>query len=234
MRLLLLSSSRYQDTPYLAHAREMIIAHMGEVKRLLFIPYAGVGMSWDLYTQRVQAALPELIVSGIHQAEDPIRAVQQADAIAVGGGNTFHLLHQLYHHQLLDPIREATGAGTPYVGWSAGSNICGQSIRTTNDMPIIEPPSFTALGLIPCQINPHYTDYQAPGHNGETREQRLAEFSALEPQMPIVALPEGCALVRQGDTLSYQGVEDGWLFRGKHKDPLAVGADISSLLEGGA
>jgi dipeptidase E len=124
----------------------------------LFIPYAGVRLDWDAYTDIVASALPKLQVKGIHQQKDPIQALASAEIIAVGGGNTFNLLSILYQHKLLEPIREKVHQGTPYIGWSAGSNICGNSIRTTNDMPIIAPPSFDALQLVPFQINPHYTD----------------------------------------------------------------------------
>ena len=188
--LLLLSSSRVKQTDYLTHAKEMIKEHLGTIKELLFISYAGVTIDYDQYTDMVQAALADLDikVTGIHRCDDVAAAVRSAQAIAVGGGNTFHLLHQLYQQNLLEVIREQVSGGTPYIGWSAGSNVAGLSIRTTNDMPIIEPPSFNALNLVNFQLNPHFTDYNPPGHNGETRSQRLAEFMVVDQETPIVEI----------------------------------------------
>jgi len=121
--------------------------------------------------------------------------VRACDAIAVGGGNTFRLLARLYEFGLLDPIRQRVQDGAPYVGWSAGSNVACPTIRTTNDMPVVEPPSFDALGLVPFQINPHFTDAAIPNHGGETRSERLLEFLELNPTMPVLSLREGTALL---------------------------------------
>jgi dipeptidase E len=230
MKVLMLSSSRCGQEAYLQHARTMILEHLHGIDEILFIPYAGVTLDWDNYTQKVQAALPELKISGIHQFADPIKALQQAKAIAVGGGNTFHLLHQLYHHNLLEPIRQRVAQGIPYIGWSAGSNICGNSIRTTNDMPIVQPPSFDALNLVPFQLNPHYSDYQSPGHNGETRAERIAEFCALNPTMPVLGIREGTALKRSGNKLSLQGKLDGVVFLADKQSLLTSTQDLSSYL----
>ena len=146
--LLLLSSSRVGDTDYLQHALSMIKDKLNGIDELLFIPYAGVTVNYDDYTDMVQKALANIgvKVTGIHTFDDPIEAVNSAKAIAVGGGNTFHLLHQLYQQELIEAIQDKVTSGMPYIGWSAGSNIAGLSIRTTNDMPIIEPnhPAFTA------------------------------------------------------------------------------------------
>jgi len=134
-------------------------------------------------------------------------------------------------------MKHAIADGTPYVGWSAGSNICGQSIKTTNDMPIIEPPSFDALDIVPFQLNPHYTDYQPPGHNGETRDQRLAEFTTLNPTTPVVAIREGTALKLSGGTLTLEDgrshkkdEHDGFIFLDDEKKPLNAGADLTHLI----
>jgi dipeptidase E len=148
----------------------------------------------------------------------------------VGGGNTFHLLSTLYAGALMVPIKHAIADATPYIGWSAGSNICGQSIRTTNDMPIIEPPSFEALNIVPFQLNPHYADYQPEGHNGETRDQRLFEFTALNPTTPVVAIREGTALTLTDSKLSLAGDKEGYVFLGNEKSPIAPGADLTELL----
>ena len=156
----MLSSSRAGDEAYLAHAKDMIASHLTGCQRIVFIPYAGVTIDWPSYTEKVQSALPEFNIVGIESFDDPKLAIEQADAVMVGGGNTFHLLHQLYSNDLIHPIQERVEQGLPYVGWSAGSNICGTSICTTNDMPIIYPPSFDALAFVPFQLNPHYSDYQ--------------------------------------------------------------------------
>lgn len=230
--LLLLSSSREHDSGYLEHALDMIKDHLGDVKELLFIPFAGVSISYDQYVDMVQAPLSSLGVKvvGIHQCENAKEAVENAQAVAVGGGNTFHLLHQLYENDLIDAIQAKVNAAMPYIGWSAGSNVAGASIRTTNDMPIIEPKSFNALGLVDFQINPHYTDFNPPGHNGETREQRLAEFMVINPTTPIVAIVEGTAIKQSGDNLTLIGPSDGFVFKGGEKSVLPQNADITAYL----
>ena len=231
-KLLLLSSSRVKETEYLAHALPMIKSHLGEITELLFIPFAGVTMSYDEYATKVQSALTAIgiKVTSIHTFEDPIAAIQNAQAIAVGGGNTFHLLHQLYQLNLLEAMQTKVSEGTPYIGWSAGSNIAGTSIRTTNDMPIIEPKSFNALNLVPFQLNPHYTDQNPPGHNGETRAQRLAEFMVLNKEMPIVAIVEGTALKVENNTMRLIGGENGFVFKGGNKSVITTECDLDHLL----
>ncbi|WNC66792.1 dipeptidase PepE [Thalassotalea nanhaiensis] len=230
--LLLLSSSRVGNTKYLQHAKEMINNHLGEIRELVFIPFAGVTVDYDKYTEMVQSALAELNIKvvGLHTFEDQVSAINNAEAVAIGGGNTFHLLHQLYENDLFEPIRRRTSEGMPYIGWSAGSNVAGSTIRTTNDMPIIQPKSFDALGLIPVQLNPHYTDYNPPGHNGETREQRLAEFMVLNPTTYIAAIVEGTALKVEGNKMTLIGGEQGYLFLNGQKDIIEAGADISFLI----
>ncbi|NQZ87836.1 MAG: dipeptidase PepE [Saccharospirillaceae bacterium] len=236
-KLLLISSSRAGQTPYLEHAKTMIEDHLDGIKDILFIPYAGVTVNYDDYTDKVQSALRSLNINvkGIHQFDDAVTAVNNAKAIVIGGGNTFHLLHQLYENDLLCAIKEKVNLGVPYIGWSAGSNVAGTSICTTNDMPIIEPSSFTALNLVPFQLNPHYTDFNPPGHNGETREQRLAEFMVINPEMPIVGIVEGSALKLVDDKLSliaFEEIEkpDGFLFVGGSKRTIGVNEEISHLL----
>ncbi|OBP14985.1 dipeptidase E [Rheinheimera sp. SA_1] len=233
MQLLLLSSSRADNSDYLAPGLGHIDALLGDIRRVLFIPYAGVSIGYDAYQQMVQTALTaiSITVDSIHQFADPKAAVTEAQAIVIGGGNTFHLLQQLYQHQLIDLISKKVTKGTPYIGWSAGSNVAGQSIRTTNDMPIIEPPSFTALNLLPFQLNPHYTDFKPAGFHGETRDMRLNEFMLLNPTTPIVGLPEGTALRRDGNHLQYLGAVNGYLFVAGEKTPVEPGADLSSLLQ---
>lgn len=232
MQLLLLSSSRANNSDYLAPYMNWLSDHLAGVDELLFIPYAGISINYDDYLQLVSQALaPKGIkVSSIHQYADARQAVLNAKAIAVGGGNTFHLLYQLYQQDIVQLIRKRVTEGVPYIGWSAGSNIAGASIRTTNDMPIIEPASFSALNLLPLQLNPHYTDYKAEGFHGETRDMRLAEFMQLHPATPIIALPEGTALKRSGNSLTLLGSEGGYLFLGGNKTPLAENCDLAEFL----
>jgi len=235
--LLLLSSSRAGNTPYLEHAKAMIEHHLAGIREVLFIPYAGVNLTYDNYTNKVQDALQSLNirVTSIHQFDDAIEAVNNAKAIVIGGGNTFHLLHQLYENNVINAIQEKVNNGTPYIGWSAGSNVAGSSICTTNDMPIIEPKSFNALNLVPFQLNPHYTDFNPPGHNGETREQRLAEFMVINAEMPIVGIVEGSALKLVNNKLSLQAnklIEQpcGFLFKAGNKRTIELTEELSFLL----
>jgi dipeptidase E len=231
MNVLMLSSSRVANEDYLQHAIPMLDQHLPNIEELLFIPFAGVNVSWDDYTTRVQHALTDYQVKGIHQFANPHQALENAQAILVGGGNTFNLLNELYHQDLLGNIKNQVNKGTPYVGWSAGSNICGNSIRTTNDMPIIQPPSFEALNFVPFQLNPHYSDYQAPGHNGETRAQRIEEFCILNPGMPVIGIREGGALLLQGDSLLLKGELDGVVFEGPSQRIIYPNQNLSEYLD---
>lgn len=230
-RVLMLSSSKVGNEDYLATAKNSILPFLGEIKSAIFIPYAGVSMSWDLYTQKVQEALPEISIQGIHTCSNPLDAIKQASAVIVGGGNTFNLLHELQINRLIEPINNAVNHGMPYIGWSAGSNICGLSIKTTNDMPIIQPQSFSALGFVPFQINPHYSDYQPPGHNGETRAQRIAEFCILNPDTPVVGIREGSGLLLENQELRLVGDLEGIVFNGNGHQIIPVNADLSYLLK---
>lgn len=229
-RILMLSSSRMGNEDYLRHAIPMLNQHLSDIKELLFIPFAGVTVSWDDYTTKVQNALPDYSVKGIHQFANAHQALENAQAILVGGGNTFNLLNQLYIQDLLDTLKNQVNEGVPYVGWSAGSNICGNSIRTTNDMPIVQPPSFNALNFVPFQLNPHYTDYQAPRHNGETRAQRIEEFCVLNPELPVIAIREGGALLLQGDSLLLKGELDGVVFENGAQRVITPEQDLSGYL----
>ncbi len=167
---------------------------------MLFVPFAGVTFSFDTYEGMVKPVFETLgyALESIHHSGDPLRAVEQAEAIAVGGGNTFALLKRMYDAGIVDAIRARVRAGTPYVGWSAGSNVACPTIRTTNDMPIAQPPSLRALGLVPFQINPHFISGKPAGHNGESREERLAEFLHINAPEQVFALPEGSALFSDG------------------------------------
>jgi dipeptidase E len=229
-KVLMLSSSRKNDEPYLFHAKSMIEAHLDGITNVLFIPFAGVTVSWSEYTQKVKTALPQLCISGIHEHPSAREAIEGAQAILIGGGNTFNLLNELYRQDLLQPIQEKVDEGVPYIGWSAGSNLSGLSIKTSNDMPIIQPLSFNTFGFINAQINPHYTDYLNPNHNGETREQRIAEFCTLYPDTPVIGIREGCALLRKGETLTLLGDLDAVVFKGKNKEHISPGTDLSEYL----
>jgi dipeptidase E len=198
----------------------------------VFIPFAGVTVSYNSYTQMVSDALSGLpmVISSIHNAANPEQAIKKADVIIVGGGNTFHLLHQLYQFDLIGTLRERVMQGTPYIGWSAGSNIAAPGIFTTNDMPIIQPPSFHALHLVPFQINPHYLDKHPPGFNGETREQRLYEFMVVNPDSMTIGLPEGTAFQLINDKPSLIGEQPIMLFRHGEKTELTKDSDLKFLI----
>ncbi|OUT08410.1 dipeptidase E [Campylobacter concisus] len=194
---LLISASSYQDTGYLRHCKNWVKEFLGECgkEEILFIPYAGVRRTNDEYEQKVIDRLKNSNIKSIHHYEDKISAIKNASSIAVGGGNTFMLLYTLYKLNLIEPIKEAVANGTKYFGWSAGANIAGKTMMTTNDMPIIMPKSFDSLNIFPYQINPHFISGKLAGHNGESREERLEEFLIANPKDTIYALPEGTALL---------------------------------------
>ncbi|WP_103612590.1 dipeptidase PepE [Campylobacter concisus] len=198
---LLISASSYQDTGYLRHCKNWVKDFLGESgkEEILFIPYAGVRRSNDEYEQKVIDRLKNKNIKSIHHYEDKISAIKNANSIAVGGGNTFMLLYTLYKLNLIDPIKEAVANGAKYFGWSAGANIAGKTMMTTNDMPIIMPKSFDSLNIFPYQINPHFISGKLAGHNGESREERLEEFLIANPKETIYALPEGTALLIEDD-----------------------------------
>ncbi len=231
MNLLLLSNSS-SDAGYLTHALPWLRETLTGAKRAAFIPYAGITVSWDDYAAKVREALGSLDVEivSVHEVDNPTGLVSEADAILVGGGNTFHLLRETYRVGLVELVRQRVQDGAAYVGWSAGSNLACRTIMTTNDMPVAEPPTFRALGLIPFQINPHFTDAHPPGHRGETRRQRLAEFVAANPEMPVVGLPEGTALRVASGEMALLGAERGLLFDPASPEGREVGiAEIAAL-----
>lgn len=203
------------------------------VRRVLFFPFAAVVSTYDQYRAKVAAALGPLgfEVDSVHDAEDPRAAVERAEAVAVGGGNTFHLLRGLYEAGVVEAVRARVEAGVPYVGWSAGSNVACPTIRTTNDMPIVEPPSFAALGLVPFQINPHYTSEHLPGHRGETRDERLAEFTHANAGVRVVGLREGTILRVEGEAVRLVGPHPARLFlKGREPRDLAPAESFDFLL----
>lgn len=215
MELLLLSNSKTPDGGYLTHALEPARAMLCGRKKALFIPYAGVTVGWDDYTAKVVEALTPLglQIEAAHAVADPCAAVAEAEMIIVGGGNTFQLLKCCRELGLLATIATRVRAGAAYIGWSAGANLACPTICTTNDMPIVEPGGFAALGLVDFQINPHYTNALPVGHQGETRNQRLEELLRANPHMRVVGLPEGDWLRVSGELVALCGPYPAVLFR---------------------
>lgn len=195
MKCLLLSNSTAAGKPYLELWRSTITTFLTEnqVKRILFIPFAGVTISWDDYTGRVSDALSAFQITSIHKEPDMKTAVNAAESIMIGGGNTFNLLSNLQKHDLMEVIASRVKDGTPYIGWSAGSNVATVDISTTNDMPVIWPSSDTGLGLVQFNINPHYNEWSPPNVKGETRIDRLNEAITVRKNT-IVGLSEGLAV----------------------------------------
>ena len=234
MRLLLISNSTNPGEEYLGYPGENIKAFLGEKPvKALFIPYAAVTFSFDEYEGKVSErflALGHEIIS-IHHFSDPIAAVKTASAIIVGGGNTWKLLKMIRDNNLIDIVKLKVTGGIPYIGWSAGANVACPTIMTTNDMPVVEPDSFTAFDLVPFQVNPHYTDVNMPGHSGETREQRIEEFIEANPGIFVAGLREGTMLLRENETLSLLGPKNIRIFK-KGVIPSEFGAsdDLSFLL----
>ncbi|GAA2627396.1 dipeptidase PepE [Streptomyces axinellae] len=232
MKLLLLSNSAAPGRGYLDHAREAIAGHLAGIDELLFVPYALA--DHDGYTAKVAAFMEGIgiRVRGAHTADDPRELVAGAQAVFIGGGNSFRLLKSLQERGLVEAIAGRVRSGVPYMGSSAGTNMACPTLRTTNDMPIVEPASFTSLGLIPFQINPHYLDPD-PGsaHMGETREERLTQFLE-ENAVPVLGLREGTWLRRDGDSLELGGVATGARLFTADAAPAeyAPGADLSALL----
>jgi dipeptidase E len=226
-RILLMSSSRKDSLGYLEHASEQIhtlLRH--ESRKVIFIPYAAVTFSFETYEGMVKPVFEQLgyALESIHHSANPRATIEQADAIAVGGGNTFALLKRMYDADIVDAIRARVNAGTPYAGWSAGSNVACPTIRTTNDMPIVQPPTLRALGLVPFQINPHFISGKPVGHNGESREERLAEFLHINAPEQVFALPEGSALYADGTHGTVLGERHALHFLGNgHVETLAEG-----------
>ena len=235
MRLLLISNSTNPGEQYLEYPKQNIREFLGDKHiKALFIPYAAVTFSYDDYELKVRERFREVghdIIS-IHHYTDPVNAVQKASAIVVGGGNTWMLLKLLRDHKLIEPVREKIIAGTPYIGWSAGSNVACPTIRTTNDMPVAEPSSFRSFNLIPFQINPHYLDANPAGHAGETREQRIEEFIEVNPEIWVAGLREGTMFLIEGHNISLIGSRKARIFKKGHK-PAELGEndDFSFLFK---
>lgn len=234
MRLLLISNSTNAGEAYLDYPKNEIKNFLGSEKVTgLFFPYAGVTISYDEYTSKVKARFNEIghDITSIHEASNPIQAIKEAKAIIVGGGNTFHLLKMIRDLGLIEPVREKVLSGTPYIGWSAGSNMACPTIRTTNDMPVVEPDSFEAFHLVNFQINPHYLDKNPDGHAGETREDRINEFLQVNQQTPVFGLREGCIFRIEEQQMELTGRKPARLFEyGKPPMELSPGDDFSAFI----
>ncbi len=230
-RVLLISNSTLYGSGYLDHAESEIRDFLGAVRRIAFIPFAAYERG--KYTAQARARFERMNceLMSLHDVSNPRREVESADAIFVGGGNTFRLLKGLYDFDLLEPIRRVVAEGTPYIGSSAGSIVAGPSLRTTKDMPVVEPPSFAALGLVAFQISPHYLDPDPSSkHMGETQEERILQFLE-ENEAPVAGLREGAMLRVEGERVTLKGSAGARLFR-RGEQPVEVlpGAEVSELL----
>ncbi|MBQ2417186.1 MAG: dipeptidase PepE [Alistipes sp.] len=233
MKLLLISNSTNAGEEYLKYPIARIAEHLEGVSEVIFVPYAAVTFSYAEYERKVQNRFNEIgiKVRSIHREKNPLKAIREAQAICVGGGNTFALTKKMQQQGLLPAILRKLKAGTPYVGWSAGSNVCCPTICTTNDMPIVEPESFKAIGAVKFQINPHYLDANPEGHAGETREQRIEEYIEANPRRYVVGLREGCMLRLLDGKLELIGSRPMRIFkRGQAAYEVMSGDDLSFLL----
>lgn len=241
-QLLLISNSTNPGEAYLEWSEPIISKFLKSttVHKILFIPFAGVNLtpsgvnpSYEMYTEKVRKVFTKLgyEVYSIVDEENPVKAVEDAECIMIGGGNTFFLVYMLYKWKIMEAIRQKIMAGTPYIGWSAGSNVACPSLRTTNDMPIVEPESFNTLNVIPFQINPHYLDAHHTDHGGETREQRIMEFLAVNPLIKIAGLRESTALLVEGNRIELVGSRPMRYFEfGKEPREFNPGDDLELLM----
>ncbi|HEY6120142.1 MAG TPA: dipeptidase PepE [Pyrinomonadaceae bacterium] len=212
-RVLLISNSTLHGSGYLDHAEFELRDFLGEVKTILFIPYALYDR--DAYAAQVRGRFEKMgyAVDSIHKAAEPRKAVDEAEAIFIGGGNTFRLLKALYDYDLINSIRQTVEGGVPYIGSSAGANVAGPTIKTTKDMPIVQPPSFDALKLVPFQISPHFLDPDPNStHMGETQEERILQFLE-ENETPVFGLREGAMVRLENGNVVLKGSTGARIFR---------------------
>ena len=231
--MLVASTSTLHGGSYLYYLLPTLKEHFKDTEEVIFIPSARPGgISHDAYTKKAQEAFSEIGITlkGLHTYSNPQKALEEAKGIFTGGGNTFLLVKMLYEENVLEALRTAINNGTPYLGTSAGSNICGQNMRTTNDMPIVYPPSFDTIGALPFNINPHYLDPDTNStHMGETRETRINEFHSKN-KVPVVGLREGSWLEVKGKTITLQGDLDARIFEQNNKPvEISTGGDLSDL-----
>jgi dipeptidase E len=235
MKLLLISNSTMPGEAYLDYPKHEIKRFLGDKPlTALFIPYAAVTFTFDLYEQKVAERFAELgfQFKSIHHFSDPVKAVNEAEVIVVGGGNTWQLVRMLHDNRLMEAIHEKVLNGTPYIGWSAGSNVACPTLRTTNDMPIIDPKGFDTTALVPFQINPHYLDANPEGHGGETREQRIEEFLEINPEIYVVGLREGTMLWVENGQMQLIGKRTARIFKkGTAPVELSSADDLGFLLK---
>ena len=235
MKLLLISNSTMPGEPYLDYPKHEIKDFLGpKTVNALFIPFAAVSFSFDLYESKVEERFAEIghHVTSIHHYSDPAKAVLDAEAIIVGGGNTWQLVRMMHDRQIMAAIRLKVQNGTPYIGWSAGSNVACPTLRTTNDMPIIDPHGFDCMGLVPFQINPHYLDANPEGHGGETREQRIEEFLEINPEITVVGLREGTMFKYENNSLQLIGNRNVRIFKkGMTPKELKAGDNFDFLMD---
>lgn len=233
-KVLLLSNSTMPGTAFFTWPRPHVRNFLGEKPRnLIFIPFAAVSFPFDDYEEIVRKVFNEMNYSifSIHKLSNKKKAIEDAEGIVVGGGNTFALLSRLQEENLIDLIRQKASGGTPYIGWSAGANLACPTIMTTNDMPIVQPRSFDALNLIPFQINPHYHEQRFENQGGETRKERLNEFLVLNPDKAVIGLPEGMLLRYEEDTISLLGDGAAKLYQaGKPAVEVKAESDLSFLI----
>ena len=219
-KLIIASTSTIHGSGYLEYLLPTLKEHFKNCTEIIFIPFARPsGITHDEYTAIAKKAFAtiNINVKGLHEYEDYTSALKNAQGIFTGGGNTFLLVSQLYKQQVLTPLKEVVAHGIPYLGTSAGSNICGLTMNTTNDMPIVYPPSFSTLGYVPFNINPHYLDPDPTStHKGETRETRIKEFHQFNT-VPVVGLREGSWLYVNGNTITLEGTLDARIF--EHNKP---------------
>ena len=233
MNLLLISNSTNAGEQYLQYPIQNIASFLQGVSEVVFVPYAAVTFSYAAYEAKVQARFNEIgiKVRSVHRAKDPRRMISEAQAICVGGGNTFALAKKMQEQGLMKAILKKIKDGTPYVGWSAGSNVSCPTICTTNDMPIVQPESFKAIGAVKFQINPHYLDANPEGHAGETREQRIEEYIEANPRRWVVGLREGCMLHLHDGKMDLIGPRSMRIFKkGVETFEVNAGDDLSFLL----
>ncbi len=235
MRLLLISNSTNAGEEYLDYPKKHIKNFLGEEKiTAVFIPFAAVTFSFDEYEAKVKKRFNEIghdIIS-IHNFENQIDAIKNAEAIVIGGGNTWQLTRMIHDNNLTSVIVEKVKSGIPYIGWSAGSNVACPTIKTTNDMPIIDPKGLNALGLIPFQINPHFLDANPAGHGGETREDRINEFMEINRDVYVAGLREGTMFLYENDNISLLGERNCRIFKfGEKTVELSNSDNFNFLLE---
>ncbi len=231
MRLLLLSNSRNPGGGWLDHAAVEIRDFLGPPSGpLLFFPFAAVSMGFDAYAEMARRRFSRFGFQLLNA--NKLESTANIGGFVAGGGNTFRLLDEMQRRGWLGKVRREALRGKPYIGWSAGSNLACPTIRTTNDMPIVEPRSLAAMGLVPFQLNPHYTERSLSRHGAETRDQRIAEFQALNPGVRVLGLREGSLLRLEGRRLELRLGPGAELFSGsKRKKSFKAGSDLSFLLQ---